>query len=138
MNVGGQTQIVYGAIVNHYAPMGNTGNYLQQGTSSGSSTLESATNDLIGQLQTSSPYLKVISGSGQKLNTNDGTALSASMRGVNPQTNVNERVTVVTRPLADGHVVYLLFVTPDSQAANYKTVLNTMVNSMEVAGGQRH
>ncbi|MGZ7078702.1 MAG: M48 family metallopeptidase [Thermoanaerobaculia bacterium] len=138
VNVGGQTQIVYGAIVNHYAPMGNTGSYLQRGTSGASPTLESATNDLIGQLQQSSPYLKLISNSGQRLNTKDGPALAASLRGVNPQTNVNERVTVVTRPLGDGHLVYLLFVTPDSQAGNYKNALNSMVSSMQVAEGQGH
>jgi hypothetical protein len=139
VNVGGQTQIVYGAIINHYAPFGNSGNYLQgSGGSSGSSTLESATNDLIGQLQQSSPYLQLINGSGQRLNTRDGQALAASMRGNNPQTGVAERVTVVTRSLSDGHLLYLLFVTPDSQAANYQSVLNTMVNSMQVAEGQQH
>jgi Zn-dependent protease with chaperone function len=140
VNVGGQTQIVYGAIINHYAPFGNTGNYLQGagGMGGGSSTLEDATNDLIGHLQTSSPYLQLINGSGQRINTKDGPALAASMRGNNPQTGVTERVTVVTRPLSDGHLLYLLFVTPDSQAANYQNVLNTMVNSMQVAEGQRH
>jgi Zn-dependent protease with chaperone function len=139
VNVGGQTQIVYGAIINHYAPFGNTGNYLQgSGGGTGSSTLESATNDLIGQLQQSSPYLQLINGSGQRLNTKDGPALSASMRGNNPQTGVVERVTVVTRQLSDGHLLYLLFVTPDSQAGNYQSVLNTMVNSLQVAEGQRH
>ena len=137
VNVGGQTQIVYGAIVNHYTPFGNTGNYLQQG-SGASSTLESATNDLIAQLQQSSPYLQLINGSGQRLNTKDGAALAASMRGNNPQTGVTERVTVVTRQLGDGHLLYLLFVTPDSQAGNYQPVLKTMVNSLQVAEGQRH
>jgi len=139
VNVGGQTQIVYGAIINHYAPFGNSGNYLQgAGGGSGSSTLENATNDLLGQIQQSSPYLQLISGSGRRLDTRDGQALSASLRGNNPQTGVVERVTVVTRPLSDGHLLYLLFVTPDSQAANYQSVLNTMVNSMQVAEGQRH
>ena len=139
-NVGGQPQIVYGAIINHYSPFGNNQRYLNGvGGSSGSgATLENATNDLIAQVQQSSPYLKVIKGSGQRLQTNDGVALAASLRGTNPQTNVNERVTVVTRPLGDGHLVYLLFVTPNAQASNFQSVLNTMVNSMQVAEAARH
>jgi Zn-dependent protease with chaperone function len=135
-NVGGQTQVVYGAIINHYSPFGNSRKYLR-GTGS-PATLESATNDLIAQIQQTSPYLQLIKGSGQRLQTNDGVALAASLRGTNPQTGVNERVAVVTRPLGDAHLLYLLFVTPNSQAGNFQNVLNTMVNSMQVAEGQRH
>ena len=135
-NVGGQTQVVYGAIINHYSPFGNSKTYLR-GTGS-PATLESATNDLIAQIQQTSPHLQLIKGSGQRLQTNDGVALAASLRGTNPQTGVDERVTVVTRPLGDAHLLYLLFVTPNGQAGNFKTVLNTMVNSMQVAEGKQH
>jgi len=138
VNAGGQNQIVYGAILNHYAPFGNTQRYLSGVGGSSNSTLESATNDLIAQIQQASPYLKLVSGSGQRLNTNDGVALAAQLRGTNPQTNVNERVSVITRPLADGHLVYLLFVTPNSQASSFQSVLNTMVNSMQIAEAARH
>ena len=137
-NVGGQAQIVYGAIINHYAPFGNNQRYLRGVGGASNATLENATNDLLAQIRQASPYLKVISGSGQRLNTKDGVALAASLRGTNPQTNVNERVTVVTRPLGDGHLVYLLFVTPNAQAANFQNVLNTMVNSMQVAEAAGH
>jgi Zn-dependent protease with chaperone function len=138
VSAGGQNQIVYGAIINHYAPFGNNQRYLNGVGGSSNATLENATNDLIAQIQQASPFLKLIKGSGQKMNVNGGTALAAGLTGQNPQTGVNERVTVVTRPLADGHLVYLLFVTPSSQASNFQGVLNTMVNSMQIAQGAGH
>lgn len=135
---GGQNQIIYGAIINHYAPFGNSQRYLSGVGGGGNATLENATNDLIAQIQQASPYLQLINGSGQRINTNGGVALAAALTGANPQTGVNERVTVVTRPLSDGHLLYLLFVTPSSQASSFQNVLSTMVNSMQVAQGAGH
>ena len=62
----------------------------------------------------------------------------ASLRGPNPNTRVQERVTVVTRQLADDHLVYLLFITPDSDARSYSGLFDAMVRSMEVDEGQQH
>jgi len=45
---------------------------------------------------------------------------------------------VVTRQLADDHLVYMLFVTPDRDASSYRNVLNAMVNSIEVNEVGRH
>lgn len=132
-NVGGQTQIIYGAIVNEYAPFNNTGSYLEGIGGGGNTTLENATNDLIGQIQQSSPYLRVANGSGRRVSVNGGTALTAVMTGVNPETNINEQVQVVTRGLPNGHLVYLLFVTPNNHASEFQNVLNTMIGSMQVA-----
>jgi hypothetical protein len=101
-------------------------------------TLESATNDLLATLQNDSPHLKVIGGTGQRVRMANGTALAASMRGVNPNTGINERVTVVTRQLADDHLVYLLFVTPEKDASRYNDVLNSMVSSMQIDASHQH
>jgi hypothetical protein len=68
----------------------------------------------------------------------NGSALAASLRGTNPNTGVNERVTIVTRQLADDHLVYLLFVTPDAEASRYTNVLNAMVSSMQVDAAHNH
>ena len=134
----GRTEVVYGAIVNHYDPFGNTsGSYLRP-NGSDSMTLQDATNDLIAQIQQSSPHLRVISGSGQQVNVDGRTGMAASLRGVNPNTRVNERVTVVTRALPDGHVVYMLFVTPEAEASSYGRVLNTMLDSLNFDDARRH
>ena len=94
VNANGRTEIVYGAVINHYDPFNNTGSYLQRG---GNATLTDATNDLIAQIESSSPYLRVVSGSGQRFNLSGGTAVAATLRGLNPNTGVNEQVTVVSR-----------------------------------------
>ncbi|HUR80911.1 MAG TPA: M48 family metallopeptidase [Thermoanaerobaculia bacterium] len=126
--VSGRSEVVYGAIINHYEPQSHGGRV----------TMKTATSDLLGQIQQASPHLRVISGSTQqlRLNTGDssgGTALAASLRGRNPNTGIDERVTVVTRALPDGHLMYLVFVTPESDARNYSSVLNQMVSSIQVA-----
>jgi hypothetical protein len=129
--VGGRTEVVYGLIVNHYAPSGVTsGNSLR--SNNVGATLESATNDLIAQVRQTSPHLRVISGSGQQLQVDGRTALAASLRGRNPNTKLDERVTLVTRALGDGHLIYMVFVTPESEARNYSGVLNTIVQSVNV------
>lgn len=131
-NVGNKTEVVYGAMINHYDPFGNrSGTYLRD-TRSGSITLEDATNDLVGQIMQSSPHLRVLRNSGTKLAIDGKTAYAASLRGTNPNTRINERVSVVTRALPDGHVMYLVFVTPEQEASQYNAVLNSMLKSLNV------
>jgi hypothetical protein len=134
--IDGRTEVVYGLIVNHYEPSGSATRQSLRG--SGSVTLESATNDLIAQIRQTSPHLRVISGSGQQLRLDGRTALAASLRGRNPNTRLDERVTLVTRALPDGHLVYVVFVTPEAEARNYNGVLNRIVQSVNVAEGRRH
>lgn len=135
-SISGRTEVVYGLIVNHYEPSGNAAR--QSLRSTGSVTLQSATNDLIGQIQQTSPHLRVVSGSGQQLQLDGRTALAASLRGTNPNTRLSERVTLVTRALSDGHLIYMVFVTPEAEARNYSGVLNKIVQSVNVAEGTRH
>jgi Zn-dependent protease with chaperone function len=135
-NVGNRTEVVYGLIVNHYEPSGNATR--QSLRSTGSVTLQSATNDLVAQIQQTSPHLRVISGSGQQLSVDGRTALAASLRGRNPNTRLDERVTLVTRALPDGHLIYMVFVTPEAEARNYSGVLSRIVQSVNVAEGTRH
>jgi Zn-dependent protease with chaperone function len=138
-DAGGRTEVVYGLIVNHYEPFGNTPrSYLQNGRTSTSVTMQDATNDLIAHIRQSSPHLRVISNSGQQLRLDGRTALAASLRGTNPNTRINERVTVVTRALPDGHLIYMLFVTPEQDASRYGPVLNNIVASIDVNDTRAH
>src|ERR1043166_415510 len=131
-SVNGNNEVVVGAIINHYDPFGGNGSYL------GNVSLENATNDLLGALQQSSPYLRLVSGSEGRVRMAGGTALAVMMRGVDPQTGIDERVTVVTRQLADEHLLYMLFITPERDAANYRNALNAMVSSMQIDTQRRH
>ncbi|HET7710766.1 MAG TPA: M48 family metallopeptidase [Thermoanaerobaculia bacterium] len=135
---GDRVEVVYGAMINHYDPFGNTNRSYLRGGSSGNITLDDATSDLLAQIQRSSPHLKVIRGSGQRFSMAGGTALAASLRGNNPNTGVHERVTVVTRQLADEHLLYLLFVTPENEAARYSGLLEKMVESLQVDEHRDH
>jgi hypothetical protein len=126
-----QNDIVYGAIINHYDPFGNARGLV------GNSSMEDATNDLLATLQQSSPYLRP-TGSGQRIQVNGGTALAATMSGTDPATGIQERVTVVTRQLADDHLIYMLFITPERDASRYSSVLNAMVGSMQINTTRAH
>ena len=126
-----QGDIVAGAIINHYDPFGNARGLV------GGSGIEDATNDLLATLQQSSPYLRP-SGSGQRVSMAGGTALAATLRGTDPTTGIAERVTVVTRQLADEHLIYMLFITPEREANRYSSVLNAMVNSMQINETRQH
>ncbi|HEV7428674.1 MAG TPA: M48 family metallopeptidase [Thermoanaerobaculia bacterium] len=128
-NVNGQTDVVVGAIVNHYDPFGNANG----GGYTGNVTLQDATNDLLATVRRSSPYLQVVSGSQQQLRVNGGRAMSAALRGRDPNTGLDERITVVTRQLSDEHLVYMLFITPERDASRYSSVLNAMAGSLQIS-----
>jgi hypothetical protein len=106
-----QSDIVAGAIISHYDPFHGRG-LVESNTS-----LDDATNDLLATLRQSSPYLRVASGSGQRFRMAGGTALAATLRGTDPNTGVDERVTVVTRQLSDDHLIYMLFIAPERDAS---------------------
>jgi len=125
----GQTDVVYGAIINHYDPF-EGGMALR---SNAGISLQEATNDLLGALTSSSPFLRVV----QQASLG-GNAQQAVLRGLDPATGIDERVTVVTRQLSDEHLIYMLFVTPEREAGNYKPVLNQMVGSLRVGTRARH
>ena len=138
-NAGGRTEIVYGLMVNHYDPFGNSPrSYLRDSGTSRSVSMQDATNDLIAQIRQSSPHLRVLSGSGQQLKLDGKTALAATLRGTNPNTRINERVTLLTRALPDGHLIYMVFVTPEQEASRYSSVLNKIVASIDVNDTHAH
>jgi predicted Zn-dependent protease len=143
-DVGGRTEVVYGAMINHYDPFGSQGMTSSlRGTPNsnvymGNISLEDATNDLVGQIRQGSPYLNMVNNSTQKFNVSGGRALAVALRGTDPNTGLNERVNVVARQLEDGHLLYMLFVTPEKDASRYGPVLQAMVNSLQVSDTTKH
>ena len=143
-DVGGRTEVVYGAMINHYDPFGSQGmtsNLRGSGGNSpymGNITLEDASKDLLGQIRQQSPYLNTINNSTQRFNVSGGRALAVALRGTDPNTGLNERVNVISRQLEDGHLLYMLFITPEQDASRYGPVLQAMVNSLQVSDATRH
>src|SRR4029077_6623793 len=97
-NVQGQSEVIVGAIINHYDPFGNTGVSQLRSTGgggyNGNITLQDATQDLLTEIERSSPYLKLASSTGQRVSMSGGTALAVALRGTDPNTGIDERVTV--------------------------------------------
>ncbi|HVT45161.1 MAG TPA: M48 family metallopeptidase [Thermoanaerobaculia bacterium] len=138
VEVAGRTEIVVGAVINHYDPFGNVPSRSRFRSGQPEITLESATADLLAQVQQGGRHLRVVRGSRQEFRLSGGRALATSLRGVNPNTGIDERVNVVTRQLEDGHLIYLLFVTPERDARSYAGLLQTMVNSLQVDDTRPH
>jgi len=130
-NANGQMDIIYGAMINHYNPFGSA-------QAMRNISLEDATDDLLGAVTQSSPYLHVVNGTGQRLRMAGGTALAVQLSGTDPATGVRERVTLATRQLSDEHLIYLLFVMPENETSRYGNVLNAMVSSLRVNENARH
>src|SRR5579859_1521019 len=97
----GQQEVIEGVIVNHYAPF-------QAGSSA---TLKGATDDLVAQVLRANPYLHA-HGTARARHTRGTRGFSAGLSGTSPVTGEEERVTVVTQGLPDGHVFYALGISP--------------------------
>jgi Zn-dependent protease with chaperone function len=134
----GRTEIVYGAILNHYEPFGNVSSKGKSLSYLGDTSIENATTDLIEQVRKSDPHLKVVRRSTRKINLESGPALTAILRGANPRTKLEEQITVVTHQLADDHLIYLLFVTPKRDAKGYSSTLESMVRSIQIDDNYKH
>ena len=119
----GESSLVYGVVVNHYAPF-------EAGRKSAS--LADARDDLVQTIQRSNPYLKVVSGSARSEQIDDAPATSVVLAGPSPITNTTEEVTVVTRALRDGHVVYALLIAPQRDRQALAPAFTRMVRSLEI------
>jgi hypothetical protein len=131
----GIPSIVCGVVVNHYDPF--------EGSVPGENgperrSLEQATSDLLGELERSNPQLKPVRGS-QRRGTVDGRpGVSLVLEGTSPLTGQPERVLVVTRELADEHVLYALFIAPGRDFAKLSKTFDRMVGSLSVDDRAAH
>jgi len=138
----GQDVLVYGVVINHYEPFeGSIGNVFtdrREPITGRQGSLEQATNDLVAQLVQNNRHLAVVRNSTKRQMIDGARAISVVLGGTSPVTRVPERVTVFTRELPDGHVIYALFIAP---AQNYSELANTfqrMVSSLRVNDNAAH
>jgi hypothetical protein len=134
---GGEPSIVCGMVVNHYVPFDGTVDERSGagGPLEGRSRLEDATNDLVRQTTHANPYLSVVRGSVRRTTVAGGPGIALELSGRSPVTGQEERVRVVTREIADGHVLYALTIVPGSAAAALTPVLDRMISSLRIEGG---
>jgi hypothetical protein len=136
----GQQAMLYGVIVNHYAPFeGDTErqqesqqrNYAPfEDTEGWRGSLEAATDDLVRQIIRSNTYLQAQDGQARREEIDGASSFSVALSGRSPVTGQEERVTVVTRGLSDGHVIYALCIGPgrgyDGVARTFAQMLRTL------------
>ena len=137
----GEDVLVYGVVINHYEPFeGSIGNVWgsRTGPASGRGTLDQATNDLVNELTRANPHLRVVSGTVKRQTLDNANALSLVLAGRSPVTGADERVTVFTRELPDGHVLYALFVAPAQDYTALSRTFQSMVASLHVNDRSAH
>ena len=136
----GQQAMLYGVIVNHYAPFQGDSEresasrersyapYEDTGRWRGS--LADATDDLVRQIIQTNSYLRAQDGQARREQIDGAASFSVALSGRSPVTGQEERVTVVTRSLPDGHVLYALCIVPgngyDSMAGTFAHMLRTL------------
>ena len=139
--MGGRDNIAYGVIINHYVPFdGSVGNNFTDpnGSSGYALPLEQATTDLVDQLLQSNPHLSRMSASNANTTVSNERSLSVSLAGRSAATGRDERVTVVTRQLADEHIVYLLLIAPASEYSALAPTFDHMVRSLRINDSTTH
>jgi hypothetical protein len=128
-------------VVNHYVPFeGSVGDGYSdpQGSLFGNTPLEEASSDLVHQIMAANPSLSPVAGSQRRPTIAGASAFSVALSGKSRTSGVTERVTVFTRELPDGHVVYVLLVAPDKDYAALTPVFDRMVQSLKVNARALH
>lgn len=144
----GQPTMVYGVIVNHYAPFdGETERRSQslqrnyapfEDRTSARGTLEDATDDLVRQILRTNSYLRAEAGSARADQIDGAPAYSVILTGRSPTTGEDERVTAYTRGLPDGHVIYALCIAPSRVYATLDRTCTRMVRTLMINDEAAH
>jgi Zn-dependent protease with chaperone function len=125
----GQDSIVYGVIINHYDPF--------EASAAGRTSLSEATDDLVRQITQTNSYLRTTGG--RRREQIDGqAALGVILAGRSPTTGEEERVTLLTRELSDGHVLYSLFIAPARDYTTMSRAFDEMMRSLRVDDRAAH
>jgi len=143
----GRQILLYGVIVNHYAPFeGDSARWLGslqhsyapfEDRTRPRRTLEDATDDLVRQIERSNSYLVAQDNSARPEIVDGQQGYAVELAGRSPVTGEEERVAVHTRGLPDGHVVYVLTVAPgrdyNAMQRTFARLLRTLAVNDEAA-----
>lgn len=125
------SQIISGAIINLFDPAressANTSTAFH-----GSNSLEKSTNALLGSLMQNNPHLKVAANSTKRSRLDGASSLQLLLSGKSPVTGKTEKVSVYTREVPAGELLYLLFITQDEQPTQISDAHARMLKSLKV------
>ncbi|MGQ0642660.1 MAG: M48 family metallopeptidase [Gemmatimonadaceae bacterium] len=144
----GQPVMAYGMIINHYAPFTGTterrSRRLQRSYVPFEDrvttvvSLEEATDDLVNQIVSTNSYLSAEPGSARALEIDGARGYLIVLNGRSPVTADDERVSVYTRELGDGHVLYALCVAPGREWATVDATCGRMLSTLRVNDEAAH
>jgi hypothetical protein len=145
----GQPNLLYGVIVNHYAPFEGAddrwSSSLQRSyapfedrTKPPRAYLEDATDDLTRTLIKSNTYLNVVNGTVRSEVIDGAQGYSVFLNGLNPTTGQDERVMLYTRGLPDNHVIYMVCISPASMATDMDRTCSRMIRTLNVNDTAAH
>jgi Zn-dependent protease with chaperone function len=125
----GQEIILNGVMINHYDPFEVSGYR-------GNISLSQATDDVARQITQANSYLRA--GAKRREVIDQANGFSVQFSGTSPVTGETERVTLITRELSDGHVLYAVLITPGGAADTMGPVFQRMVRSLRVDDQAAH
>ena len=134
---GGVPQLVYGAIINHYSPIGDNSEYSGRPRRGlryvgGRGPLVEATNDLLNSLLQNNPYLGFVRASDRRSQVGAPQVITFTLNGRSPVTGRAERVQLYTSLLNDDHIIYALFVAPEEDYDECRHAFNQMLRSLRI------
>src|SRR5262249_36371376 len=133
----GPSHLVCGAVINRYRSIGDNSLWtgLQQRSFryiGGRGALVEATNDLLDSALQNNPHLDFARGSDRR-GSIDGTPIIAlTLVGRSPATGRGERAQLYARELEDGDIVYAIFVAPDDEYDNFRSVFERMLRGLKI------
>ncbi len=124
---GNEEAIVYGVIVNTFAPQSSG-----RSQSQSSSNLDQATDQLVDQVLKGNRYLREVSGSERRETIDGSRGKSLVLSGRSPVTGEEEQVTLATVFLPDGRLLYTLFIAPRKDNRTLGPVFRNMMSSLRL------
>jgi Zn-dependent protease with chaperone function len=144
----GRQVLSYGVVMSHYAPFEGEATRRSQSLERSYApfedrvaprgTLEDATDDLVRTIQSVNPYLRAETGSARREEIDGAPGFSVLLSGRSPVTGEEERVTVYTRGLPDGHVFYALGVGPGRDYSSIDQTFTRMMRTLRVNDATAH
>jgi hypothetical protein len=129
-------EIVEGVLLNHYQPFDD--DYRSSFRDPNRDDLRVAGQDLVQQLLRSNPYLAVEDSTWKRDQIDGRPADSVVLAGVSPVTRQYEQITLFTRELSDGHILYALFIAAADRYRKLDGTFERMLASLEVDDRKIH
>jgi len=136
---GKEPELISGVIINHYAPLEDESrSHLGTRQSDGNSSLINATNDLLNHILRTNPDMQMIKDSERHNRIDGAPSLSVVLSGKSRVTQLEERITLFTREVADDHIIYALFIAAEQDYKRLNETFNRMISSLQVDTESSH